>query len=172
MNSHAVDERRSPRVWYAVDVLIDPAAREAIEYGLMEAEALGTETNDAGSHTKVRGYFDQPPDVESIKQSLVNALVIYDLDATTGMQLSVHEVPDRDWLAEWKKSWRPVEVGRFFIAPPWFVSEPEAVASGPIGSMSPMGPVATAPGSDRILIRINPGMAFDTGTHQTTRLCL
>jgi ribosomal protein L11 methyltransferase len=35
-----------------------------------------------------------------------------------------------------------------------------------------MGPVATAPGSDRILIRINPGMAFGTGTHETTRLCL
>ena len=36
----------SPK-WYALDVLIEPQASEAVEYALMEAGALGTETNDA-----------------------------------------------------------------------------------------------------------------------------
>jgi ribosomal protein L11 methyltransferase len=66
--------------------------------------------------------------------------------------MNVREIADRDWLDEWKKSWQPVEIGRrFVIAPPW-TEIPDA--------------------HDRILIRIEPGMAFGTGTHETTRLCL
>jgi ribosomal protein L11 methyltransferase len=65
--------------------------------------------------------------------------------------MNVREVEQRDWLAEWKKNWQPVQVGRFVIAPPWTT-------------------ISDAPG--RIVIRIEPGMAFGTGTHETTRLCL
>jgi ribosomal protein L11 methyltransferase len=63
----------------------------------------------------------------------------------------VREIEERDWLGEWKQSWQPVEIGRFIIAPPWSdVSDRH----------------------DRLIIRIEPGMAFGTGTHETTRLCL
>ena len=65
--------------------------------------------------------------------------------------MNLREVADRDWLEEWKKNWQPVQVGRFVIAPPWIE-------------------IGDAPG--RIVIRIEPGMAFGTGTHETTRLCL
>jgi len=60
-------------------------------------------------------------------------------------------VPERDWLAEWKQSWQPVDVGKFVITPPW-IEIPETAG--------------------RIVITIEPGMAFGTGTHETTRLCL
>ncbi|HEX8852740.1 MAG TPA: 50S ribosomal protein L11 methyltransferase, partial [Pyrinomonadaceae bacterium] len=84
--------------------------------------------------------------------ALREALHIYGLDSSDVRELRPREVADRDWLAEWKKSWRPVEVGeRFLVAPSW--SE-------------------VADGAGRILIRIEPGMAFGTGTHETTRLCL
>jgi ribosomal protein L11 methyltransferase len=101
------------------------------------------------------------------------------------IDLQVSKVPDRDWLEEWKKSWQPVQVGRFIIAPPWFASEPRAGrgpragsprgvvdATGSIDSLESYDPVATARGSETIVILINPGMAFGTGTHETTRLCL
>jgi len=168
----ALNQDGPGRIWYAIDVLIEGTAHEAVEYGLMEAHALGTETNDLGTKVKVRGYFDRAPDLESIRQSLLDALNIYGLEATLLIDLCVEEVPNRDWLAEWKKSWRPVEVGRFIIAPPWMGSEPGVVATGPGNATGATGPIATAPGSDSIVIRINPGMAFGTGTHETTRLCL
>ena len=133
--------------WQALDVEIESQAREAVEYALMEAGALGTETTD----TKVTAYFSEIPDREAVRTELFEALRIYDLPSSSVRDMSLREVVNRDWLAEWKKNWQPVEVGRFVIAPPWTE-------------------ISDAPG--RIVIRIEPGMAFGTGTHETTRLCL
>jgi ribosomal protein L11 methyltransferase len=136
--------------WHAVDATAAREASEAIEYGLMEAGAQGTETNERDTaQVIVSGYFDAPPEIEIIRPTLLDTLRIYNLASETLIDLTTREVPDRDWLAEWKKDWQPVEVGRFIVAPPW--SEITA---------------------DRIVIRIEPGMAFGTGTHETTRLCL
>ena len=138
--------------WHAVDAIAVREACEAIEYGLMEAGAQGTETNESGSaNVTVTGYFPAIPEIEAVRAALLDALRIYNLESASLIDLKTREVPDRDWLAEWKKDWQPVEVGRFIIAPPW--SE-----------------IKDAPA--RIVIRIEPGMAFGTGTHETTRLCL
>jgi len=160
------------KTWFAIDVVGDVAAQEAIEYGLMEAGSLGTETATDAELARVTGYFDVPQDVVDIESELSEALRIYDLSNASLHEVNVREIENRDWLAEWKKSWQPVMVGRFFIAPPWLVSEPGAIATGSSESIGSHAPVAMAPGSDTIVIRINPGMAFGTGTHETTRLCL
>ncbi|MDX6577207.1 MAG: ribosomal protein methyltransferase [Blastocatellia bacterium] len=145
--------------WQAVDAIVVRAACEAIEYGLMEAGAQGTETNESGANATVTGYFNASPQIEIIRSQLIDALRIYDLGAASLIDLSTREVPDRDWLAEWKKDWQPVEVGRFIVAPPW-------------SDVTVRGTVASGSAKDRIVIRIEPGMAFGTGTHETTRLCL
>jgi len=160
---------RDAKIWHAVDAIAVREASEAIEYGLMEAGAAGTETNDSGANVIVSGYFRDPPEMEIVKSVLLDALRIYSLESTSLIDLKTRAVPDRDWLAEWKKDWQPVEVGRFIIAPPW--SEPLADRDPRAGS--PRGVVdAGGPLIDRIIIRIEPGMAFGTGTHETTRLCL
>ncbi|HKN83904.1 MAG TPA: 50S ribosomal protein L11 methyltransferase, partial [Pyrinomonadaceae bacterium] len=132
---------------YAVDVDIEPEAAEAVAYALMEAGALGAEDNDQ----TISGYFSEMPDRERIRKELFEALRIYNLPSSSVRDMNLREVEPRDWLEEWKQSWQPVEVGRFVIAPPW----------------SRLGDTR-----DRIVIRIEPGMAFGTGTHETTRLCL
>ena len=137
--------------WQALDIDIEPAAEEAVEYALMEAGALGTHTENADQLFKVTGYFSDVPSRELIRSVLHEALRIYDLPSSSERDMNLREVADRDWLAEWKKNWQPVAVGRFVIAPSW--SE-----------------IGDAPG--QIVIRIEPGMAFGTGTHETTRLCL
>ncbi len=60
-------------------------------------------------------------------------------------------IHDQDWMSAWKKQYRPLKVGKkLAILPAWAEN--------------------TFP--DRIPIRINPGLAFGTGTHPTTQLCL
>jgi len=139
--------KEKPGGWYALDVDVEPQACEAVEYALMEAGALGTETTDR----TVTGYFPDTPNRERIRNELFDALRIYSLPSSSVRDMNVREVPQRDWLEEWKQNWQPVEVGRFIIAPPW--SELSKT-------------------HDRLVIRIEPGMAFGTGTHETTRLCL
>ena len=140
--------------WYAIDLTLAARAREAVEYALMEAGAGGTEVSgEEGETLRVAAYFDSAPEVEHVREALSEALRIYGLDSTDVREISLREVAERDWLAEWKRNWRPVEAGeRFLVAPPW--SEIEDATGG------------------RIVIRVEPGMAFGTGTHETTRLCL
>lgn len=147
------------KTWYALDVQLEAEACEAVEYGLMDAGSLGTETSTTDERfTRITGYFDQPPDVEELRNKLFEALRIYDLLESSLREVNLREIEDRDWLAEWKKDWQPARVGRFIIAPPWIESVPPASAAR--SSEAP------------IVVHINPGMAFGTGTHETTRLCL
>ncbi len=141
--------------WYALDLTLTARAREAVEYALMEAGAGGTEVaGEDGEFVRVSAYFDSPPLVEHVREALREALVVYGLDTSDVREMKHREVEGRDWLAEWKKGWRPVEAGeRFLVAPPWSELEDAATAG-------------------RIVIRVEPGMAFGTGTHETTRLCL
>lgn len=144
------------KAWQVIDVTVTGDAREAIEYGLMEAGAVGTETIESANGTAlVMGYFETSVSLSAVRENLAGALEIYGLAKTSLSELTVRELPEQDWLVEWKKHWQPVAVGRFVIAPPW--SELPAVVGGPAA---------------HVLIRIDPGMAFGTGTHETTRLCL
>ena len=143
-------------IWFALDLVCTERAREAVEYALMEAGALGTESG-AGADSGGRGdaavtaYYDSPPGIERVRAALLEALRIYGLESSDVREMRPREVEGRDWLAEWKRNWRPTVVGRFVVAPPWS----EVPETG-----------------GRVLIRVEPGMAFGTGTHETTRLCL
>jgi ribosomal protein L11 methyltransferase len=144
-------EQQRPR-WHALDVELEAGAREAVEYALMEAGALGTETEKSNDLLiRVTAYFDTIPQRERVRDELFEALRIYNLPTSSVRDMSVREVVERDWLEEWKQNWQPVEVGRFIIAPSWS---------------------KLTDTHDRLVIRIEPGMAFGTGTHETTRLCL
>jgi ribosomal protein L11 methyltransferase len=67
-------------------------------------------------------------------------------------QVEVHRLPIEDWGQNWKRHFTPLPVGqRLIIAPPW--------ERGPFPQ-------------DRLLLRIEPAMAFGTGHHVTTRMCL
>jgi ribosomal protein L11 methyltransferase len=140
--------------WFALDVTVDAAACEAIEFGLNELGALGTEINNPGKGVSenlcVIGYFSDIPADETARTELVEALRIYGFPPAAIRKIDSRRVENIDWLAEWKKHWKPTVTERFIIVPTW-----EKVEE-----------------TDKIVIRIEPSMAFGTGTHETTRLCL
>ena len=63
------------------------------------------------------------------------------------------DVADEDWSLSWKQHWQPDPVGQGLLILPAWLEVPEAHA-------------------DRLVIRMDPGSAFGTGSHPTTRLCL
>ncbi len=65
--------------------------------------------------------------------------------------LTADGVNEEDWAESWKQYYKPVKIGRVTIVPAWEKYEP-----------SP----------EEIIIRMDPGMAFGTGTHETTRLVI
>lgn len=140
--------------WYSISVTVAPESSEAIEYAFNSLDALGTEINHLRKKNSetvtVIGYFNELPDDERFQDELHYALRAYGLDEAAVLSVERKQVEDTDWLAEWKKHWKPSDVGAFVIAPPWSdVAETE-----------------------KIVIRIEPNMAFGTGTHETTQLCL
>jgi ribosomal protein L11 methyltransferase len=144
-----------PKIWHALDVTVKTEAAEAIEFGLSELGASGTEINNLGKTAtetvRVTGYFETEPDEKTARVGLVEALRIYNFAPAAIHKLEPREIENADWLAEWKKHWRPTETARFIIAPTWEKFD------------APPG---------KIVIRIEPSMAFGTGTHETTQLCL
>lgn len=86
----------------------------------------------------------------SLEQSLTP------LAETFGLPLPVlrwQELPDEDWSLSWKQHWEADPVGRrLLILPAWLELPPEH--------------------AERLVIRMDPGSAFGTGSHPTTRLCL
>lgn len=101
----------------------------------------------------VKGYF---PDDERLNLRLVSLreelLLIKELFPEWSVESETIMVKEEDWANEWKRYFKPVQAGKhFLIKPTW---EDAVLADG------------------QVLIEIDPGMAFGTGTHPTTTLCL
>jgi ribosomal protein L11 methyltransferase len=81
------------------------------------------------------------------------------------LALELVTVDDQQWLNEWTKYYKPFEIGRRVVVKPvWEEYAPDA----PAVPTPPDAPDTPA----RVVFNINPGSAFGTGMHQTTRLCV
>ena len=151
-------------------VLIAPEALvEQVSDALMgELDALSVSVEDADAQTGAEqalfGEPGMPPPREGWQRSVLKALFADEAQATeaatlllaqewaAGVQLrSIDTVPDEDWVRLTQSQFAPVSItDDFWIVPSWH--EPPAEA--------------------RHVIRLDPGLAFGTGTHPTTRMCL
>lgn len=102
----------------------------------------------------VKGYIPESSGIvekiDSIKQSIIE-LPEFGLDIGTG-EVSILEVNEEDWSTSWKKYYKPTKIGTsIVIKPTWEEYEAEA---------------------NETIIEMDPGMAFGTGTHETTMMCV
>ncbi|MBO2534910.1 50S ribosomal protein L11 methyltransferase [Rummeliibacillus suwonensis] len=89
--------------------------------------------------------------VEEIKLAITN-LVNFDINIGAN-EVSISEVNEEEWATAWKKYYHPVKISnRFTIVPTWEIYKPVD--------------------SDELIIELDPGMAFGTGTHPTTVMSL
>ena len=145
---------------------VSAADAEAWSDALLEAGALSVDVSDpfAGTEreTPMFGEPGEPPST-MWQMSRVVVLVAGDADvhhllrdvaAATRLALpayEVHPIADEDWVRRTQSQFGPIEIAPdFFIVPTW--SDP--------------------PRADALVLRLDPGLAFGTGSHPTTRLCL
>lgn len=103
---------------------------------------------------EVKGYFNATVDMDSMIEGLrprIAELREFGIDPGPG-QIEIAIVDDEDWANAWKQYFKPIKVSeRIAIKPTWEAYTPE--------------------GNEQV-IELDPGMAFGTGTHATTTLCL
>src|SRR3990172_2383449 len=135
------------------EAVADVLARFAPNGVVVENGVFFRDAADPGTSlpdVSVRAYLTVDDQLEDTRQRLEEAL--WYLSSIQPLPEAVYRsIPDQDWMQAWKKNYRPIPVGeKLIIVPAWMESTDDT----------------------RIPIRIDPGMAFGTGTHPTTQLCL
>jgi ribosomal protein L11 methyltransferase len=135
--------------WKCIEVPCEAAHADDLAALVAERFAVGVETAGLG----VRFYLDEcclPKQWENQLQGVIDEFAaLFELHPPIAWQS--HSIADAGWAELWKVHFKPLRVGRFIICPTW--EEPGA-------------------GEEDLVIRIDPGQAFGTGHHETTRLCL
>ncbi|HZS32756.1 MAG TPA: 50S ribosomal protein L11 methyltransferase [Methylomirabilota bacterium] len=133
-----------------------PEVVEAVTNFLWEHGALGVVEEPAADGVRLAAFF--PPtaasdDLAAGVRAYLAELMALDLPLAPG-PVAVERVLEERWAEAWRAHFRPVAVGRrVLICPPWEEPAPAAAAG-------------------RVVLRIEPGRAFGTGSHGSTRTCL
>ncbi|HSC46825.1 MAG TPA: 50S ribosomal protein L11 methyltransferase [Gammaproteobacteria bacterium] len=147
--------------WLELKLALGNLDPERVEEALLEAGAISVTLEDAGdqpiyepdpknpslwSDTRLTGLFPADTDPDAVRAALLAVLGLERLPAHRFEPLE-----DRDWTREWLKDFKPMRFGRrLWICPSAYVPpDPQAVN-----------------------ILLDPGLAFGTGSHATTALCL
>ncbi len=148
--------------WLEVSLVVDGELAEAVSEVLaryapngvaIQSTAIEASLNDEGKPVgplRVCAYLPIDPEIQTKQRQIEEALwYLGRIRPIPAPQFQTFE--EVNWAETWKQNYQPIPIGkRLIIVPAWLDS----------------------PDQRRIPIRIDPGMAFGTGTHPTTQLCL
>lgn len=155
--------------WLEVSLTVDPELAEAVSEVLsryvsggvvVESNVRYNDAEDEGTPygpVRVYGYIAIDERIEETRQKVAEGLWALSMIPLPENQAPMPEpvyktIVDEDWMAAWKQHYKPIPVGkRLLILPAW---------------------IPPAPDEPRIPVKIDPSMAFGTGTHPTTQLCM
>jgi len=151
--------------WLQVKIEINPNLADQLEDLLLEAGALSVTYQDTQdqpiyepdlgttplwSNTTISGLFDAANDMQEMRDFLQSAFKKIAPEHVFPT-LDIEILEDKDWEREWMKSYQPMQFGdRLWVCPSW----------------------CETPDPDAVNLMLDPGLAFGTGTHPTTELCL
>jgi ribosomal protein L11 methyltransferase len=140
--------------WWEITINCVPSLEEYIFWRLSEFGCKGTvTTKPSEDRLSIVGYV---PQIQVPATQIASLFLEFDLDAIEKeipAPVSSHrQIEEEDWSSSWKQHWHSQPIGDKLLIHPAWLPEPE--------------------NSDRLLIKLDPGVAFGTGTHATTQLCL
>jgi ribosomal protein L11 methyltransferase len=139
--------------WWEIKIECVPSLEEDIFWRLSEFGCQGMSTQPYGKEIVISAYIPQVQ-VKLLEISALGDRIIAD---AKGMDCEAPEITcttidEEDWSSSWKTHWQAQPIGkRLLINPAWL----DAPAD-----------------TDRSILQLDPGVAFGTGTHMTTQLCL
>jgi len=105
-------------------------------------------TTPLWQHTTIQGLFEEDVDVAQLVALMDSVIAAHQLRVAS---ISTEILEDKDWEREWMDNFKPIACGdRLWIVPSW----------------------QTPPDAAGVNLKLDPGLAFGTGTHPTTFLCL
>lgn len=147
----------APQSWIELAIVTSREAADAFSDRLIEYGSQGAVLEDVANHpawTVVKAYYDESVDLTALKTQIkryLTELQLLGIECGPG-EMTTTTIAQEDWSSNWKQYFKPLRVGQHFvIKPSWEPFEAEA---------------------GDLLIDIDPGMAFGTGLHESTRLCL
>ncbi len=155
-------------MWLELSLTIRAAEQERVELALEDAGALAVTLLDADAGTPEERAILEPGVGETPLWDDLTLTALFDAAADRAGLLHVlgelmpeldparvrfREVADQDWTRVWMEDFHPMRFGRRLWIYPWNVEPP-------------------GDGNERAVVRLDPGLAFGTGTHPTTALCL
>lgn len=146
---------RGEKTWLEVRLTAPPAQAEVAADVLVRLTGRGVQVEEGNSLQdpwRVTGYLEPGPEVEFQRRGLEELAADLARQAPGQVQLEFGELPEQDWHAAWKRHFHPRQAAPgLWVGPPWDPPQPPA-------------------GQQAVII--DPGAAFGTGLHPSTRLCL
>lgn len=148
--------------WLEVSMTVDGELAESVAdvfarfapNGVMTEQGVKyNDAEDAGTPAgpiTVRAYLEVSDQLEETRRKLEESLFYLGMIRPLPDPM-YRQIADQNWMEAWKQYYKPILIGRRLLILPAWMDSPEP---------------------DRIAIKIDPGMAFGTGTHPTTQLCL
>lgn len=135
------------------EAVAEVLARYAINGVVVESDVKYNDADDPGTPygpVRVFGYLAVDENIEETRQKVAQAL-FYLGQIQPLPEPEYRSIANQNWMESWKAHYNPIPVGRhLLILPAWM----------------------DVPAGERIVVKIDPSMAFGTGTHPTTQLCL
>jgi ribosomal protein L11 methyltransferase len=148
--------------WLEVSMTVDPELAEAVSELLsrfvsngvvVESGVRFNDAEDEGTPfgpARVFGYMAVDENIEEKRQKLEESL--WHLGQIRPLPDPTYKyIDDEDWMSAWKQHYRPIPIGKRLLILPAWIEDPRG---------------------GRIAVKIDPSMAFGTGTHPTTQLCM
>lgn len=133
--------------WFECTIEVPARHSESVANFLIDNGAPGLQLDECAGVARLTAYFSAQPPLDAL--ACFCSAIGCPLSDTESIR--VRPVPNEDWGENWRAHFQPQTVGsRLFICPPWD-------CAAPVG---------------RLAVVIDPGMAFGTGQHATTRGCL
>ncbi|WP_299489266.1 50S ribosomal protein L11 methyltransferase [Acaryochloris sp. IP29b_bin.137] len=143
----------TPSQWWEIKIVGVPLLDDLVFWRLQEEGCQGTSSQIINQALTVCGYLSldrvQPPELGQMADRLRQDVQAVGQPAP---EVSWQIITEEDWAYNWRDYWHPLEIGKRLLIYPAWLDVPNQ--------------------SDRLLIRLNPGVAFGTGAHATTQLCL